>query len=230
MQRSEATRKSPFELVIGRQPSTPNALAASYERSSPTAYNTMKEWHEQADLSWASLDKAAKKMKKKVHKGLIQRYESPFLVIGRVEKVFSTRMAFGGNTHDVGSFREEADKTIALHQWKNPTSTISDQKIANLKARKVENEVVRVMIPKCMSWLDAYDEPICDIKDKVDNPSPQSTPQVLSSFEVYTPPVTYLEEVDETIGILMEVIFDEKKLVKYLKTFSLERSGGRLTS
>ncbi|GKF85843.1 hypothetical protein Tco_0253670 [Tanacetum coccineum] len=28
---------------------------------------------------------------------------------------------------------------------------------------------------------------------------------VLPSFEVYTPPVTYLEEVEETIGILMEV-------------------------
>ncbi|GKA57262.1 hypothetical protein Tco_0756450 [Tanacetum coccineum] len=42
------------------------------------------------------------------------------------------------------------------------------------------------------------------MEDKVDNPSPQSTPQVLPSFEVYTPPMTYLEEVEETIGILME--------------------------
>ncbi|GKC86224.1 hypothetical protein Tco_1141941 [Tanacetum coccineum] len=61
------------------------------------------------------------------------------------------------------------------------------------------------MIPKCMSWLDAYDEPIGDIEDMVDNLSPQSTPQVLPSFEVYTPLVTYSEEVEETIGILMEV-------------------------
>ncbi|GJZ46202.1 putative nucleotidyltransferase, ribonuclease H [Tanacetum coccineum] len=43
-----STRKCPFELVTGRQPLTPNALAASYERSSPAAYKTMKEWHEQA--------------------------------------------------------------------------------------------------------------------------------------------------------------------------------------
>nr|GEZ10262.1 hypothetical protein [Tanacetum cinerariifolium] len=35
-----STRKSPFKLV--RQPLTPNALAASYERSSPAAYKTMK--------------------------------------------------------------------------------------------------------------------------------------------------------------------------------------------
>ncbi|GJY14837.1 putative nucleotidyltransferase, ribonuclease H [Tanacetum coccineum] len=117
MQQSEATRKSPFKLVTGRQPLTPNALAASYEGSSPTTYKTMKEWHEQADLARASLDKAAKKMKKwadekkrhiefevgdqvmvkllpqqfkslrKVHKGLIRRYEGHFPVIGRVGNV-----------------------------------------------------------------------------------------------------------------------------------------------
>ncbi|GJW82150.1 putative nucleotidyltransferase, ribonuclease H [Tanacetum coccineum] len=113
----EATGKSPFELVTGHQPLTPNALAASYKGSSPAAYKTMKEWHEKANLARASLDKAAKKMKKwaderrrhvkfevedqvmvqllpqqckslrKVHKGLIRRYEGPFLVIGRVGKV-----------------------------------------------------------------------------------------------------------------------------------------------
>nr|GFA91277.1 hypothetical protein [Tanacetum cinerariifolium] len=81
-----------------------------------------------------------------------------------------------------------------------------------LDAQLVVNEVVRVMIPKCMSWLDAYDEPIDaydepigDMEDKVDNPSPQSTPQVLLSFEVYTPPVTYSKEVDETIRTPIEV-------------------------
>ncbi|GJY07937.1 RNA-directed DNA polymerase, eukaryota, reverse transcriptase zinc-binding domain protein [Tanacetum coccineum] len=105
---------------------------------------------------------------------------------------------------------EEAWETIedcvqCDKQWKNPTSTISDQTIANLKAQLFENEVVRVMIPKCMSWLDAYDEPIGNMEDKVDNPSPQSTPQVLPSFEIYTPPVTYPKEVDETIGFSMEV-------------------------
>ncbi|GJS75060.1 hypothetical protein Tco_0724941, partial [Tanacetum coccineum] len=75
------------------------------------------KWHEQANLARASLDKAAKKVKKwadakrrhvefevgdqvmvkllpqqfkslrKVHKGLIRRYEGPFLMIGRVGKV-----------------------------------------------------------------------------------------------------------------------------------------------
>ncbi|GKF88331.1 hypothetical protein Tco_0259208, partial [Tanacetum coccineum] len=64
MKRSKATGKSPFELVTGRQPLTPNALVASYEGSSPAAYKTMKEWHEQANLARVSLDKAAKKIKK----------------------------------------------------------------------------------------------------------------------------------------------------------------------
>nr|GEV83509.1 hypothetical protein CTI12_AA187700 [Tanacetum cinerariifolium] len=116
MQLSKATKKSPFELVTGRQPLTPNALAASYEGSIPAAYKMINEWHEQADLAWESLDKAAKKMKKwaderrihvefevgdqvmvkllpkqfkslrKVHKGLIQRYEGLFSMIGRVGK------------------------------------------------------------------------------------------------------------------------------------------------
>ncbi|GKA66802.1 hypothetical protein Tco_0766610 [Tanacetum coccineum] len=35
--------------------------------------------------------------------------------------------------------------------------------------------------------------------------NPQSSPQVFPSFEVYTPPVTYLEEVEDTTGIPMEV-------------------------
>ncbi|GJT49756.1 hypothetical protein Tco_0975913 [Tanacetum coccineum] len=117
--------------------------------------------------------------------------------------------AAGGNLRRLSA--EEAWETIedcgqCDKQWKTPTSTISDQTIANLKTQLVENEVVRVKIPKCMAWLD--DEPIRDLntmEDKVDNPSPQSTPQVLPSFEVYTSPVTHIKEVEETIGIPMEV-------------------------
>ncbi|GJR37025.1 hypothetical protein Tco_1212709 [Tanacetum coccineum] len=56
--------------------------------------------------------------------------------------------------------------------------------------------------------FDAYDEPIGDLdmmEDKVDNPSPQSAPQVLPLFEEYTLPVAYLEEVEETLGTPMKV-------------------------
>ncbi|GJR75005.1 hypothetical protein Tco_0087370 [Tanacetum coccineum] len=61
------------------------------------------------------------------------------------------------------------------------------------------NEKFWFEMPRFIAW------------DKVDNPSLQSTPQVHPSFEVITPPATYSEEVEETIEIPMEVIFDEEK-------------------
>ncbi|GKD91496.1 hypothetical protein Tco_1367003 [Tanacetum coccineum] len=41
--------------------------------------------------------------------------------------------------------------------------------------------------------------------DKVENPNPQSTPQVPPSIKEYTPPVTYPEEVEKTLGTPIEV-------------------------
>jgi hypothetical protein len=64
LQRSEATSKSPFEVVMGQQPLTPNAIASSYTGNNPSAYKFAKEWHEEADITRACLDKAAKRMKK----------------------------------------------------------------------------------------------------------------------------------------------------------------------
>ncbi|GJX35571.1 hypothetical protein Tco_0247128 [Tanacetum coccineum] len=67
-----------------------------------------------------------------------------------------------------------------------------------------------VKMPRCMSWLgstDSYDEPIGSLgmmDNEVGNTIPQSTPQIRSSFEKYTPHVTYPEEVDETLGTPME--------------------------
>ncbi|GJW56910.1 hypothetical protein Tco_0103641 [Tanacetum coccineum] len=79
------------------------------------------------------------------------------------------------------------------------------------KPFKAISEIVMVKISRCMSWLgsnDTYDEPIGNLdkmEDEIGNPSPQSTPQVLSSFEVYIPSLTYLEKVEETLGISMKV-------------------------
>ncbi|GJT74001.1 hypothetical protein Tco_1033287 [Tanacetum coccineum] len=59
-----------------------------------------------------------------------------------------------------------------IRKWKNLTSTIFDQTITNLKNHLVRNEVVRVKIPKCMSWLDTYDEPVGDLdmmEDKLED-------------------------------------------------------------
>nr|GEY25641.1 hypothetical protein [Tanacetum cinerariifolium] len=75
----------------------------------------------------------------------------------------------------------------------------------------LECEMVMIKMPRCMSLLGStneYDEPIGSLgmmNNEEGNTSPQSTPPVLPSFELYTQPVTYPEEVEETIGILMEV-------------------------
>ncbi|GJV25664.1 hypothetical protein Tco_1378359 [Tanacetum coccineum] len=58
----------------------------------------------------------------------------------------------------------------------------------------------------CMAWLD--DDENVDSLSMMDNEvgftSPKSTTQTLSSLEEYTPPVTYPEEVEETLGTPME--------------------------
>ena len=117
LQRSESTQQSPFEIVIGQQPLTPQAIASSYTGSSPAAYRLAKGWHEQLDITKEYLDKAAKKMKKwadkhrrpvefqvgdsvmvkllpqqfkvfrSVHKGLVRKYEGPFPILRKVGKV-----------------------------------------------------------------------------------------------------------------------------------------------
>ncbi|GKB24236.1 hypothetical protein Tco_0863637, partial [Tanacetum coccineum] len=67
--------------------------------------------------------------------------------------------------------------------------------------------MVRVQVPRCMAWL-GYDEHV-DSLSTMDNEvgvtSPKSTIQTLSSFEEYTPPVTYPKEVEKTLGTPIEV-------------------------
>ncbi|KAE8731731.1 hypothetical protein F3Y22_tig00002684pilonHSYRG00048 [Hibiscus syriacus] len=109
--RSEATNQSPFEIIIGQQPLTPNAVVTGYQGPNPTAYQFAKEWQEQHELARACLLKAGKRTKKwadrksrdvnfevgdlvlaklsgimrnPYHKGLVRRYEEPFKVLKRV--------------------------------------------------------------------------------------------------------------------------------------------------
>nr|GEV09213.1 ribonuclease H-like domain-containing protein [Tanacetum cinerariifolium] len=96
---------------------------------------------------------------------------------------------------------EEASKNIknfaqGQKEWDNPPNIIFEQEIENFKVHAkilFGNENVWVEMHRNLAW------------DKVENLNPQSTPQVLSSFEEYTPPVTYLEEVEETLGTPIEV-------------------------
>nr|GMD76747.1 Transposon Tf2-2 polyprotein [Ipomoea batatas] len=65
LQRSEATGRSPFEIVMGQQPLTPHTLISSlHDAESPGAVRMAKAWEEQADLAQACLEKARKRMKK----------------------------------------------------------------------------------------------------------------------------------------------------------------------
>lgn len=117
LQRSESTGHSPFELATGRQPLTPHTIAGGYTGRSPAAFRFAKDWQEQSDIAKAYLEKAAKRMKKwadmkrrpieykegdlvmvklqpqqfkvfrKIHKGLIRKYEGPFPILRKVGKV-----------------------------------------------------------------------------------------------------------------------------------------------
>ncbi|KAL5775964.1 hypothetical protein ACOSP7_013524 [Xanthoceras sorbifolium] len=117
LQRSETTHHSPFELATGQQPLTPQTVMVGYTGRSPGSYKLAKDWQEQADIARSYLDKAARKMKKwadkkrrrvefqvgdlvlvkllpqqfkafrKVHKGLVRKYEGPFPILKKVGKV-----------------------------------------------------------------------------------------------------------------------------------------------
>ncbi|KAK3034707.1 hypothetical protein RJ639_032468 [Escallonia herrerae] len=116
LMRSEATNQSPFEIAIGQQPLTPLTLAGDFKGRSPLAAQVARSWNEQADVARSYLDKAGRKMKKwvdkrrrpkeynlgdmvmlkllpqqfksfrKVHKGLIRKYEGPFPIVAKVGK------------------------------------------------------------------------------------------------------------------------------------------------
>ncbi|GJY18366.1 hypothetical protein Tco_0389857 [Tanacetum coccineum] len=62
-----------------------------------------------------------------------------------------------------------------------------------------------------MTWLD-YDEHVDSLStmdNEVGDTSPESTTQTLLSFEEYTPPVTYPEEVEKTLGTPIEEMFND---------------------
>ncbi|GKD44210.1 hypothetical protein Tco_1268855, partial [Tanacetum coccineum] len=102
------------------------------------------------------------------------------------------------------SWEDINDFSQGQKEWDNTPNIISEQELANLRAkakRLFGKEKVWVEMHRYIAW------------DKVDNPSPQSTPQVLLSFEVYTPLVTYSKDVEETVGIPIEVEpFDQTQL------------------
>ena len=83
---------------------------------------------------------------------------------------------------------------VEIPKWMSPNIVVQNKHVGNLDTIEDEVEIPKWMSPKII------------VQNKhIGNPSPQSTPQVLPSFEAHTPPVTYPEKVEETLGIPMEV-------------------------
>ncbi|GJV44823.1 hypothetical protein Tco_1429359, partial [Tanacetum coccineum] len=98
---------------------------------------------------------------------------------------------------------------LAKHKQQEHNDQMSE-KDSNELGHEFEMAREGFEILRSMFGLDSktHDKHIGDLdkmENEVENLSPQSTPQVLPSFKVYTPPVTYPKEVEETIEILMEV-------------------------
>ncbi|KAH9720957.1 Endonuclease [Citrus sinensis] len=53
-----------LEMYLRHYPTTPNAIASTYEGKSLAAHKLAREWHEEADITRAYLDRAARRMKK----------------------------------------------------------------------------------------------------------------------------------------------------------------------
>ncbi|GJV71761.1 hypothetical protein Tco_1491756, partial [Tanacetum coccineum] len=109
--------------------------------------------------------------------------------------------------NDIGAWYAIEDCAKYDKKCSNLTSAISDEPISNLNAQIVGDDMVRVQVPRCMSWLD-YGEHVVNLStmdNEVGVASPESTTQTLPSFKEYTPLVTYPEEVENTLGTLIEV-------------------------
>nr|GEV50938.1 hypothetical protein [Tanacetum cinerariifolium] len=79
--------------------------------------------------------------------------------------------------------------------------------------RDLECEIVMVKMPKCMAQLD--DEPIGDLdtmEDKAKNPSPQSTPHVLLSFEEFLKKKNFFTDPRDGVKINLDGIARKPRL------------------
>ncbi|GKB27022.1 hypothetical protein Tco_0866423 [Tanacetum coccineum] len=125
----------------------------------------------------------------------------PILLLQRIEEGDLRKFS------DIGAWYAIEDCAQYDKKCGNPTSIISDETIANPNAQIVRDDMVRVQVPRCMAWLD-YDEHVDSLStmyNEVGVTSPESTTQILPSFEEYTLPMTYPEEVEKTLGTLIEV-------------------------
>jgi translation initiation factor IF-1 len=201
---------------MGQQPMTPHALATSYEGRSPSAFKFAKEWHEQADLARAYLNKATKRMKKwadkkrrrvefqegdlvmvkllpqqfktlrKVHKGLVRRYEGPFPVLKRVGRVsYKLQLPAKLRIHPVfhvsmlKPFHGDAEDPSRMESKRAPTAVVTsyDKEVDDILAdRLIRKRGVPSYREYLVKWKNAPDaetswepeEALWQFKDRVE--------------------------------------------------------------
>nr|GEV51014.1 zinc finger, CCHC-type [Tanacetum cinerariifolium] len=113
-------------------------------------------------------------------------------------------------------FDGENKERMIHHRMEDLTTRFLAQFFSPGRTAKLRNDIMMFQqhhdvslrfVPRCMAWLN-YDEH-ADSLNTMDNEvgvtSPESTIQTLLLFEEYTPPVTYPEEVNKTLGTSIEV-------------------------
>ncbi|GJW00718.1 MAK10-like protein [Tanacetum coccineum] len=85
------------------------------------------------------------------------------------------------------------------------------------KLTEIETKTPIMEVPRCMAWLDygKHVDSLSTMDNEVGVISPESTTHPLPSFEEYIPPVTYPEEVEKTLGTLIEEMFYDDWRLEY---------------
>ncbi|GJX16762.1 reverse transcriptase [Tanacetum coccineum] len=165
-----STGKSPFKLVMWRQPLTPNALAALYAGTA----KKIKKWADERrrhvefevrDQVMVKLLPQQFKSLRKVHKGLIQRYEGPFSVIGRVGKQVGKRKTYCGSlrtrSRDITRMarrgRHELRWEKVLEALGSPWKLMEDLEASCRRTRQIFIIYVAYFFVKIYEVVRAYD-------------------------------------------------------------------------
>nr|GEU53317.1 hypothetical protein [Tanacetum cinerariifolium] len=151
------------------------------------------------------------------HENYLEDFKSDLENLKEIYKIMNGGVEYPRTQNASPSeIKEPYEPSPRMYSYEQPSclgSTFVDDMIELPKSQPkrtynedLKCEIVMVKVPKCMEWLD--DEPIGDLdtmKDKAKKSKPTKYPTSPPSFEVYTPPVTYRKDVEETIGIPVEI-------------------------
>lgn len=192
LRRSESTNHSPFELATGRQPLTPHSIAAGEQGRSPMALQFTSHLQEKGDIARACLEKAAHRMKKwadvkrrplefaegdqvlvklqpqqfkafrKIHRGLIRKYEGPFIVVKRAGKAaYKLQLPANLRIHPVfhaSSLRpfhgdsEDPDRSVSQRAPATMTTAIDKEVETLLDTRTIRRRGVPPSVEYLVKW------------------------------------------------------------------------------